>query len=138
MMEHRSDRPSWHPDDCDGLCCWRPFLSRRGGPLASALARPASPATEPPTVGRGEADDFRDDCLRLAQLLEDEGHNKAAAPVLNDLRDRLMRAQIALIEMAAINHRSGSRLSGKAQGVSLAISYVDEYLRGAHVLGEDD
>ncbi|MGH9117137.1 MAG: hypothetical protein ACRD0A_04450 [Acidimicrobiales bacterium] len=20
---HRSDRPSWHPDDCDGHCCWR-------------------------------------------------------------------------------------------------------------------
>jgi hypothetical protein len=21
--QHRSDRPSWHPDDCTGGCCWR-------------------------------------------------------------------------------------------------------------------
>lgn len=20
---HRSNRPSWHPDDCNGRCCWR-------------------------------------------------------------------------------------------------------------------
>lgn len=19
---HRSDRPAWHPDDCNGACCW--------------------------------------------------------------------------------------------------------------------
>ena len=23
LNQHRSDRPSWHPDDCYGSCCWR-------------------------------------------------------------------------------------------------------------------
>lgn len=38
----------------------------------SAPWRPASPATEPPTAGRVEADDFTDDCLRLAALIEED------------------------------------------------------------------
>jgi hypothetical protein len=36
LNQHRSDRPSWHPDDCTGTCCWR---QAQIGPN-NTLARP--------------------------------------------------------------------------------------------------
>jgi len=51
-------------------------------------------------------------------------------PVLTDLRERLVRAHEACAELCNdISYESSRRLRGKIQGISLAISYVDEYLR---------
>jgi hypothetical protein len=44
---------------------------------------------------------------------------------LRDLRDRLVRANHALL---AMKHQT-ERISGKAEGVRIALSYVDEALR---------
>jgi hypothetical protein len=38
LHQHRSDRPSWHPEDCNGPCCWR-----------EAEIRPREPARPAPS-----------------------------------------------------------------------------------------
>jgi hypothetical protein len=55
------------------------------------------------------------------------------SPALRDLRDRLVKARQELINIrdreAFHTDEDRSRLSGKVEGVGLALSYVDEILR---------
>lgn len=53
--------------------------------------------------------------------------------VLTDLIERLERAEAELSTMARQERddQEAFRLSGKAEGVGLALSYAQEYLRGA-------
>lgn len=66
----------------------------------------------------------------------------ATTRILNDLRGRLERAEATCTKLATTAYERGqggteARLAGKAQGLALAKSYLDEYLRGAHAIYTD-
>ncbi len=61
----------------------------------------------------------------------DCGHCKGRGP-LGDVRHRLEQAQAtlqAMVATAVAHGENPERLRGKAQGVDLALSYVDELIR---------
>ena len=74
--EHRPDRPVWHPDDCNGPCCWR-HTADITDPVDEVHAWSCSEVA----IIRGlHADasrrvdalwrEFADDCERLAQQVK--------------------------------------------------------------------
>lgn len=56
----------------------------------------------------------------------------AAEIFLGDLQERLTAAKDELSDMADASpgKTESARLAGKAEGVGLALSYLDEYFRG--------
>lgn len=67
----------------------------------------------------------------LREMAENRERHKAQEP-LRDLRDRLIRGRDILVQCRDAQKAPSperSRLSGKVEGVNLAISYLEEALR---------
>lgn len=66
--------------------------------------------------------------LREMQVNRDK--NEAQEP-LRDLRERMIRgySELTIMSLHASTDEEHLRLSGKAEGVKLALSYVEEMLR---------
>lgn len=65
---------------------------------------------------------------RIAAAIEEE--NALLLRQRADFRDRCVRAQETLTEIARTCRGDSQRVEGKVQGIGLALSYLDEYVRG--------
>lgn len=77
VWDHRRDRPAWHPDDCNGPCCWlrAPDLTVCDAPVltdcvaALAVIRAGFGAAHRAVEARYRR--FAADCEQLARRIEE-------------------------------------------------------------------
>ena len=106
-----------HPDWFENMAQSAAVLVMRDPEARQRALRQAVYALHGPVAEEGAR-------LMAAALLE-----PAQAGVLADLRERLVTANERLLKMADGGH--GDRLRAKAEGVRLALSYLDEAMKEA-------